>query len=123
MTIRNRFFDFESEFSIHIAVVKWFNLQYPILADDFHHFANERRCTPREGYTLKRMGVKRGVPDFFLAYPRNNYAGLWLELKSKNGKLSAEQKLFLERKSQNGYAASCAWSFEQAQDIINKYLS
>ncbi len=106
----------------HIQVVDWFHLQYPDLAQDFHHFANERKCTPSQGYMLKRMGVKRGVADFHLAYPVGKYHGLWLELKSEKGRLTPEQKLFLERKSLLGYCATTAWGFFDATQAIKKYL-
>ena len=60
----------------HINVVNWFTYQYPDLTEDFHHFANERRCSVQHGRILKRMGVKKGVSDFFLAIPCKGYHGL-----------------------------------------------
>lgn len=106
----------------HINIVNWFNYNFPELEPDFHHFANERKCSIAEGRTLKRMGVKRGVADFFLAIPVKEYSGLWIELKSNNGKLSPEQKLFLERKRQRGYQAVTCWGFEETKAIILIYL-
>ena len=49
----------------HINIVNWFNYQFPELSEDLHHFANERTCSVQQGRILKRMGVKRGVSDFF----------------------------------------------------------
>ena len=106
----------------HINVVNWFNYQFPELADDFHHFANERRCSVQQGRTLKRMGVKKGVADFFLALPVNGYAGLWIELKVGKGKLSPEQIAFLGRKTERGYMALPVWGFEAATATIKSYL-
>lgn len=107
----------------HINVVNWFNYQFPDLQDDFHHFANERRCSIQQGRLLKRMGVKRGVSDFFLAIPLNNKSGLWLELKVGKNKPTKEQVEFLERKLARGYEAIVAWGFDEAKDRITSYLS
>ena len=106
----------------HINTVNWFNHHFPELQEDFHHFANERRCTPIEGRMLKRMGVKRGVADFFLAFPQNGKAGLWIELKVGTNKPSTEQKEFLARKLHRGYEAVCVWGTQAARDVITKYL-
>lgn len=107
----------------HINVYNWFCNKFPELAEDFHHFANERKTSFFEGRILKRMGVKKGVADFFLAFPAKKYHGLWIELKVKGGVLSREQKSFLSRKALNGYFALCAWGEEEAKEIILEYLS
>lgn len=107
----------------HINTVNWFNEKYPHLADDFHHFANERKCTVMEGRKLKRMGVKKGVLDFHLAIPMGDFHGLWLELKVGKGKLLPEQIDFIRRKQSRGYVATAVWGFEAAKEIIMCYLS
>lgn len=106
----------------HINLVNWFNETFPELQDDFHHFANERRCSIQQGVLLKRMGVKKGVADFFLALPLNNQAGLWLELKVGKNKPTKEQMLFLARKLSRGYAALVVWGFDSAKEAILSYL-
>ncbi len=105
-----------------INIINWFTHQFPELEPDLHHFANERKCTLMEGRLLKRMGVKKGVADFFLAFPQNQYAGLWVELKVNGGKLSPEQKSFLARKHQRGYCAMPVWEEEAAKELILTYL-
>lgn len=106
----------------HINLINWFEYHYPCIAEDLHHFANERKCTVMEGRKLKRMGVKKGVADFFLAIPNNLYHGLWIELKVGKGKLSIEQSEFLFRKNQRGYLAIAVWGFEAAKEVILNYL-
>lgn len=106
----------------HINTVNWFNYEFPDLVDDFHHFANERRCGWQQGRTLKRMGVKKGVSDLFLAIPMQGYHGLWIELKVGKGKLSEEQIKFLERKTSRGYFAIAVWGHEAAKEVIKSYL-
>lgn len=112
----------------HINTINWFKHHFPELEDDFHHFANERAIEKRggseyyHGKLLKRMGVKKGVPDFFLALPQNGKCGLWIELKVGTGKPSKEQKAFLERKAQRGYECVCVWGTQAAREVISAYL-
>lgn len=106
----------------HINIVNWFNHTFPELEPDLHHFANERRCSIQQGKLLKRMGVKKGVADFFLAFPIGHYSGLWIELKVGKGKLSIEQREFLCRKNERGYLSIAVWEFEAAKEVILSYL-
>jgi hypothetical protein len=114
----------------HINLVNWFNYNFPELSDDFHHFANERRCSVQEGRLLKRMAVKRGVSDFFLAIPlshqykdgNKHFSGLWIELKVGKNKPTKEQIYFANRKIDKGYHAVFVWGFNQAKESIVRYL-
>jgi len=105
-----------------INLIAWFKHEYPEFEKDIHHFANERKCSVIEGRILKRMGVIRGVSDIFIAIPANGKAGLWVELKVGDGKLSSDQKIFLERKTERGYDAVVAWGANAAKEIIKAYL-
>jgi hypothetical protein len=106
----------------HINIVNWFRHDFPELADDFHHFANERKCTQQEGRTLKRMGVIKGVWDFFLGVPLDEYHGLWIELKVGKNKMTKEQIEFGVRKSLRGYAAVPCVGFDAVKHTILAYL-
>lgn len=112
----------------HINTVNWFKHHYPELDDDFHHFANERKFEKKggaefyAGKLLKRMGVKKGVADFFLAFPQNGKAGLWIELKVGTNKPSKEQSAFLSRKLLRGYECACVWGTDAAREVIKNYL-
>src|SRR4030095_8007863 len=106
----------------HINIVNWFNYQFPELSDDLHHFANERKCSIQQGRTLKRMGVKKGVADFFLALPLDGYAGFWLELKVGKNKVTSEQEEFLKRKISRGYTCAHCYGFDAAKELILNYL-
>lgn len=105
-----------------IRLVKWFHETYPEFADDLHHFANERKCSLRQGHLLKLMGVKRGVCDIHIGIVTKQYAGLWLELKVEKGKLTKEQISFINRKNQKGYFAIAVWGFDASRQVILEYL-
>lgn len=113
----------------HINTVNWFNHKFPELEPDLHHFANERFLDVKKNpqlwataKTLSRMGVKKGVLDFFLALPLDGYHGFWLELKVGKNKLNQEQKEFMTRKTQRGYLCAACWGHDAAKELFLTYL-
>ena len=73
---------------------------------------------------LQAEGLKPGVPDLFLAYPSNGYAGMFLEMKRRvGGRLSDAQKEWRERLSMAGYCVVVAAGWEVAKDAIIEYLT
>lgn len=86
------------------------------------HIPNGGKRNAREGARFKRMGVKPGVPDLFLPVPRGKYHGLFIELKSSNGKLTDYQRHWLQDLAASGYAACVCFGFDEAKNDILKYL-
>lgn len=78
---------------------------------------------PREGQNFKRMGVSKGFPDIEVPYPITPYHGFYLELKSSSGKLSPEQLEWINYLKKQGYYAEVAYSFEEAKEHFEYYLS
>jgi len=72
---------------------------------------------------LKAEGVRAGIPDYFLAVPRQGKAGLFIELKAENGRLSPEQGEMLELFGDQGYGRSIAYGTDEAIKAIEGYLS
>jgi len=71
------------------------------------------------------MGVKKGVCDFFLAYPMNGYHGMWLELKREGTKLNSvkeEQKIWINMMKRSGYYAYVGFGYDHAIKAFMKYL-
>lgn len=76
------------------------------------------------GARLKAEGVRAGVPDMFLAVPRKNAPGLFLELKKqKGGRVSENQKNVHEALSEAGYPVRICRGWDEARAEIEKYLS
>ncbi len=113
-----------SESQLQILIFDWCHVnryRYPELELLFH--------IPNGGYrniaTAKRLkaeGVKSGVPDLLLPIARGGYHGLFLEVKTKGGVVSNNQKLWLNTLSEQGYLTSVAYSFDEAIGVIKKYL-
>jgi hypothetical protein len=71
---------------------------------------------------LKAEGVKKGLPDICLPIARKGYHALYIEMKKHNGRVSIEQKAWLEVLRLNGYQAVSCYSQEQAWNVLMEYL-
>lgn len=103
-----------------LALIEWASFQkwYPW----FLHIPNER-SNKSEREKLAWVGVRPGVPDYFLAVPNGKHHGLFIELKSMRGKLTERQKSWLDRLTNQGYMAVVAFGWWQAKSIIEEYLA
>ena len=70
----------------------------------------------------RQMGVKSGVPDLMLPIPSQGYHGLFIEMKTRNGKTSTEQKRWIDVLNAFGYRAEVAHGWEEAKCLILNYL-
>jgi hypothetical protein len=83
---------------------------------------NGGRRNPREGARLKAEGVKPGVSDLLLPLRRQQYGGLWLEMKAPGAKPTIGQKEWLERMRIAGYCAAWADDWVKAATVIAHYV-
>jgi len=104
-----------------IALFDWIRL-HPNIAPYAFHIPNERKTSKQHGYKLKRMGVKPGVSDIFIAIPSLEYYGLFIELKAGKNKATPVQNQFLDDMREQGYQAVCLTGFEEARMFIESYL-
>lgn len=115
-----------AEDKIQMQIIKWTQVpavreKYPELAL-LYHTANERKCSVYQGVHLKKMGVKSGIPDLHLPVARKGYHGLHMELKSKNGRLSDNQKWWLDKLSEQGYLCVVYRDPKEAFEQLVRYL-
>lgn len=127
------FSSFVPEAAIQMQLIQWafHNEQnYPCLKMLFHSPNGEERKPQvnRLGIRfsavaqkLKRMGVKPGVPDLLLPYPKGAYLGLALELKSEKGRLQQSQKEWLDNLQKVGWACRVCYSFDEAKKVLSEY--
>ncbi len=109
------------EDSIQEAVIEW--AQYhPICSEYLIHIANQGKRSISYGSKLKRMGLRSGASDLFLSYPNSIYHGFWIELKTRTGIVSPQQKLWGESVSKAGYKFSVIRDSEECINAIMKYL-
>lgn len=87
------------------------------------HVANEGTGSVVRGRMQKRMGLRAGCPDLFLAVPCGGFSGLWIEMKRREGgKVSPEQAEFLLSLKTMGYACEVCRGANKAMEVINDYL-
>lgn len=76
-----------------------------------------------EAANLKRQGLKAGVPDVCLAYPKGVYHGLYIEMKVGKNKPSDKQEQWLRDLKAAGYMTAVCYGFLQAKETIERYLN
>lgn len=114
-----------SEDTIQAQVITWANKQlkvYPELARLFH-VPNGGQRHVLVAVNLKRQGVKAGVPDLCLPVPRFGCHGLWIEMKTKDGSISATQKDWIGYLQGAGYRVEVCRSFDEARGVLTNYLN
>ena len=108
-----------------IALVNWARMQekrYPELRLLFH-IPNGGSRGKAEAGRFRAMGVRPGVPDLCLPVPVGGYHGLYIELKrAKGGRVSAEQREWMDALRELGYCAAVCRGWEDAARIITWYL-
>lgn len=73
---------------------------------------------------LKAEGVRPGIPDLLLAYPNNQYHGLFIEMKKqKGGVVSEYQKNCIKLLNDAGYHAIICHGWLDAKEAIEQYLN
>ncbi|MEC7120679.1 MAG: VRR-NUC domain-containing protein [Pseudomonadota bacterium] len=127
-----------SEESEQQVVMQWAALAFKVdgepLSEYLHHSPNggkreakindqtgKRYCP--EGQQLKALGTKGGWPDLKLALARGGYFGLYIEMKSLNGRTSPDQRKIIKRLSEQGYLAVVCHGATEAIDTLKKYMA
>lgn len=75
-----------------------------------------------EAKYLKASGVRAGIPDICLPVPRHGYGALYIEMKSKNGKVSGIQKDIFGKLSLFYNKVVVCYSANEAIKAIEAYL-
>lgn len=118
-----------------IAFYDWVQLQPDIRRDVFHiknggslkkkqvSSKGQIKLISLEGKRLKRMGVKKGVFDYFMQIPNRYYHGLYIEVKrTKFYVISQEQKDFQVQAIARGFAALFCFGADHAIRAVKEYL-
>ena len=87
-----------------------------------YHIPNEGKR--KNGAKLKRIGLRKGIPDLCLPVPKMVFNGLYIELKKDTSKkASKEQKEWLFKLEQQGYATSLCFGADEAINLITAYMT
>lgn len=104
---------------------------WPIEYESMWHTVNEsggvkkgdwRKLKQQEEF--RRMGRKKGVPDWAVMISRGKYHGLFIELKKcHSGAITKEQNAFMLRQESLGYRCVVAHGFRAALKAIEDYFN
>lgn len=118
------------EKDLQIAVAKYMALQYPKIL--WCHIPNGFYGGMKQGMAMKRQGLRPGMPDVMIFEPAweyfkshtesSHYYGLAVELKVNKGRLQESQKIVLKQLEEAGWKTEVCYSFDEAKEIIDKYL-
>lgn len=124
------------ESDLQIRCVKWFRIQYPAFARLLEHPKNEGCGDRVRGAIAKAEGVQAGVADLILHVPSlcREWKGeiqeepflvhsLAVEMKTKTGSQSADQKLFQRYFEATGNKYVVVRTFEDFQVVVDSYMS
>lgn len=110
------------EHALQSACVNWFRLQYPKYRYLLFAIPNGGLRNNIVAKQIKREGGMKGVHDLFFMYNNGDFSGMWLEIKTPEGRMSKEQIRFKENATSQGYHTAQPKSVEQFMKEINNYL-
>lgn len=94
-----------------------------------HSSLNGIHLGPSQRKKAVASGMRPGIPDVYLPCTRRDAegrvveAGLYIEMKAKaGGRLSKEQKEFIEHARREGYRIEVAYTWQQAARLVIEYL-
>ena len=107
------------------AVIQWwagYAAQHKIPENLLFAIPNGANKSMASAAKFKREGLRKGVPDLFLAVPRG-FHGLFLEMKrTVKAQVSDEQYYFAEGLMDQGYRVVFCFCAENAIRVIKEYL-
>lgn len=103
------------EYSLQQGCVKWMRLQYP----NYLCFSVPMEATYRNKTYFAGIGAMAGVSDLIVVLPNKI---LFIEMKSKTGRQSVEQKQFQHHIEQLGFTYYIIRSFDEFKSIIENNI-
>lgn len=103
------------EYNIQANCVKWFRLAYP----DYLLFSCPMEATYRNKNYFSMLGSLAGVSDLICVLPNHI---LFIEMKSKTGRQSLEQKQFQQKVESLGFDYYLIRSFDEFHNLIESEL-
>ena len=122
------------EAEIYKVIARYLSIKYPKLIFRFD-FAAGMYLSPYMATKHRSQNPIKGYPDLFIALPRGNFAGLFIEIKTekanpfkKDGTLKANehterQAEILKALNEVGYAALFSTGVDETIKVIESYIN
>lgn len=107
-----------------LALWKWAQLN-PNVKEYLIKNTNEGKRSPQYGSSLKKIGLRPGLPDYHLPLSNKKYNGLWIEMKRSNQagiKKNQKQDDWITKLNAIGHYATYAYGWHHAAEVILDYL-
>jgi hypothetical protein len=85
--------------------------------------AGDATTRARIANSMKRQGMRPGVPDILIPIARGGYHGLFVELKHGGNKPSPEQLAYIQFLEDQHYFVVVCYGWEAAVNVIEVYMS
>lgn len=105
-----------------MTLIRMHVARYPALRW-LHHVLNGGRCDVITAKRLKDAGVVPGIADLFLPHRTRYNAGLYIEVKTATGTLSAAQKEFRQYCHAAGFLYVVARTPEEIMNAAIHHVS
>jgi hypothetical protein len=92
------------------------------LGDFLIKINNEGKKSLYQGARDKRLGIKAGVSDLFLAIPNKNYHGMWIEVKREGGLITKKQHEWFGKMQIMNYYTTIVYNLDDFIKEVNFYL-
>lgn len=122
------------EYDLQVAICNYISYQYKDVNFMSDTIAN-LKLTKNQAIRNKKIQKNNfKTPDLIIFEPKNNFCGLFIELKlsspfKSNGTIKASSKDHLkgqletiENLNSKGYKACFSWGFDMTKEIIDNYL-
>jgi hypothetical protein len=101
--------------------VSWFRLQYP--KHVIFAIPNGGARGRVEAAIMHGEGVLAGAADLFVMHGSNGKHGLFIEMKSEQGRQSASQRFFGKAAEDESYKYEVCRTFDEFMMVVNDYLN
>jgi len=102
---------------IFVARVRQFHPEIVLMS-----IPNGGKRDPRVAAQMKREGVLPGAPDLFVAEPRGDWHGLFIEMKRSDGRTSKEQNDVISKLKQRSYEVAVCKGADAAYGAFLSYV-
>lgn len=120
--MRNR-----EESTIQQHCVRWFRYQHPTLllisVPNGAFLSGDSKQRAKQWYRLESEGAIPGAADLALLTPRGGHGCLLIEMKTRDGRQSPEQKDFEDLAERNRCQYRIARSVEEFIEAVTEYLA
>lgn len=111
-------------------VVRWFRGEFPELSQAIRLSMNginfgSMRSSPKGARMISMMrsqGMTDGETDLAFLIPNDQFHGLLIEMKTKNGKPTDKQLAYINFMNGQGYFATVCYGAEDAKRTIESYI-